>query len=146
MRLQQMLFVAFSSTVLLIGCSKPAQFTSTENQTLIHMVYQIENDCSDTKVDLSNSLFHNLSNMMMQNDLSYTDQVVYFQNTRFSDLVERTPIWFYSIIKELKMTPVLSSLDSPNFLTPTSLTKKNFELIYQKIKVMINGERTILNC
>lgn len=132
MRLQQMLFVAFASTILLIGCSKPAQSTSTENQTMIHMVSQVGNDSSDSKVDFSKSLFHNLSNMMMQNVLSYTDQLGYFQNMRFSDLVE--------------MTPIFSSLDSPIFFVPTSLTKTFFEPFYQKIKIMINGERTILNC
>ena len=139
MRLQQMLFMAFASTILLIGCSKPVQSASTENQAMIYRTYQIKNNFSDSNLDLSKSLFYNQSGMMPQNNLSYTDQLFYLQRTSFSGT---TSNWFYS----LKMATVASSLDSPIFFAPTTLTKIFVEPFYQKIKVMINGESTILNC
>lgn len=129
MRLQQMLFVAFASTVLLIGCSKSEKLSLSDAQP----VHQMSQLVLTSKIKPSSFTPKQRGSLFMDNLLLYKNNL--------NHVIQSMPIvvsfGIHSVFDAFQKT--FSHSSHYSFLFSP-------ELFYQKKKIMIRGENTVLNC
>lgn len=129
MKLQQMLFVAFASTVLLIGCSKSEGLSVSDNP-LIHQMDELV---------LTSTVKPNPSPIKQRGSL-FIDDLLSYKNL-FNQINQA--------MQSVMASEIHSMLDV-TIQTYSTLPQQIFsfspELFYQKKKIMIRGEKTVLNC
>ncbi|MCU7190044.1 hypothetical protein [Turicibacter sanguinis] len=136
MRLQQMLFAAFASSVLLIGCSKPVDASAYDQTTIVDHDHDMKSDISilvETEMMIST----------LNNDSNFSFQTLYHKSNDAS----------LSLLNEMKSLDNLleNHLGSDRFKI-CSLNgnyylscEKAIQLFHKEEEIMINGEYIKLN-
>ena len=136
MRLQQMLFAAFTSSVLLIGCSKPVDASAYDQTTIVDHDHDMKSDISilvETEMMIST----------LNNDSNFSFQTLYHKSNDAS----------LPFLNEMKSLDNLleNHLGSDRFKI-CSLNgnyylscEKAIQLFHKEEEIMINGEYIKLN-